>query len=259
MPSSFYPRAYQNSTYSATPSQASSVWNWENFYPPSPPDSEFFNRKSQERQQHNRFSDQERQHDLHNRFSDTETERSEHDFFDSRKEKEFDTETERSAHSRNQKKQFESLEEAEREEVQCSEWEDHDHYSITSSSDAAHEEEEEEEEDDRDSISEVGTRSDFGSSVKTSSMRRQHAPMAQEYSGGQDKYGKGDDAATSYSGRGDVSDMKMVVRHRDLKEIVDAIKENFDKAAEAGEQVSQMLNIGKAQLDRSFSHLKSKA
>ncbi|CAF1701326.1 unnamed protein product [Brassica napus] len=252
MPSSFYPRAYQNSTYSATPSQASSVWNWENFYPPSPPDSEFFNRKSQERQQHNRFSDQERQHDLHNRFSDTETERSEHDFFDSRKEKEFDTETERSAHSRNQKKQFESLEEAEREEVQCSEWEDHDHYSTTSSSDAAHEEEE----DDRDSISEVGTRSDFGSSVKTSSMRRQHAPMAQEYSGGQDKYGKGDDAATSYSGRGDVSDMKMVVRHRDLKEIVDAIKENFDKAAEAGEQVSQMLNIGKAQLDRSFSHLK---
>ncbi|RID70238.1 hypothetical protein BRARA_C02273 [Brassica rapa] len=268
MPTSFYPTAYQNSTYSATPSQASSVWNWENFYPPSPPDSEFFNRKSQERQHHNRFgdqhdlhnrfSDQERQHDLHNRFSDTETERSEHDFFDSRKEKEFDTETERSAHSRKQKKQFERLEEAEREEVQCSEWEDHDHYSTTSSSEAAHEEDEEEEED-IESISEVGTRSDFGSSVKTGSMRRQHAPMAQEYSGGgvgQEKYGKGDDAATSYSGRGDVSDMKMVVRHRDLKEIVDAIKENFDKAAEAGEQVSQMLNIGKAQLDRSFSHLK---
>lgn len=260
MPTSFYPTAYQNSTYSATPSQASSVWNWENFYPPSPPDSEFFNRKSQERQHHNRFGDQ---HDLHNRFSDTETERSEHDFFDSRKEKEFDTETERSSHSRKHK-QFKTLdsaveEEAEREEVQCSEWEDHDHYSTTSSSEAAHEEDEEEEED-IESISEVGTRSDFGSSVKTGSMRRQHAPMAQEYSGGgvgQEKYGKGDDAATSYSGRGDVSDMKMVVRHRDLKEIVDAIKENFDKAAEAGEQVSQMLNIGKAQLDRSFSHLKS--
>ncbi|KAF8113854.1 hypothetical protein N665_0045s0093 [Sinapis alba] len=273
---SFYPTAYQNSTYSATPSQASSVWNWENFYPPSPPDSEFFNRKSQERQdnrfidqerQQNRFSDQERQQeDLHNRFSDTETERSEHDFFNSRKEKQFDTETERSSHSRKQKKQFENLdsaveEEAEREEVQCSEWEDHDHYSTTSSSEAAHEEEQEEE-DDRESISEVGTRSDFGSSVKTSSIRRQHAPMTQEYSSGgvgQEKYGKGDDAETysgSYRGGGDVSDMKMVVRHRDLKEIVDAIKENFDKAAEAGEQVSQMLNIGKAQLDRSFSHLK---
>ncbi|KAJ4907454.1 hypothetical protein Rs2_11112 [Raphanus sativus] len=277
MPSSFYPTAYQNSTYSATPSQASSVWNWENFYPPSPPDSDFFNRKSQERQQqHNRFSDQQDLHhnrfsdqqDLHhNRFSDTETERSEHDFFDStRKEKKFDRETERSAgaHSRKQNKQFQILEEeAEREEVQCSEWEDHDHYSTTSSSEAtAHdEEEEEEEEEDIESISQVGTRSDFGSSVKTSSMRRQHAPMAQEYSvGGQEKYGKADDAATSYSGsrRGgdNVSDMKMVVRHRDLKEIVDAIKENFDKAAEAGEQVSQMLNLGKAQLDRSFSHLK---
>ncbi|KAJ4906456.1 hypothetical protein Rs2_10114 [Raphanus sativus] len=266
----------RNSTYSATPSQASSVWNWENFYPPSPPDSDFFNRKSQERQQqHNRFSDQQDLHhnrfsdqqDLHhNRFSDTETERSEHDFFDStRKEKKFDRETERSAgaHSRKQNKQFQILEEeAEREEVQCSEWEDHDHYSTTSSSEAtAHEEEEEdEEEEDIESISQVGTRSDFGSSVKTSSMRRQHAPMAQEYSvGGQEKYGKADDAATSYSGsRGgdNVSDMKMVVRHRDLKEIVYAIKENFDKAAEAGEQVSQMLNLGKAQLDRSFSHLK---
>ncbi|CAH8383665.1 unnamed protein product [Eruca vesicaria subsp. sativa] len=292
--SSFYPTAYQNSTYSATPSQASSVWNWENFYPPSPPDSEFFNRKSHERQhdnrftdqqesqhnrfsdqqelhnrfsdqdrQHNRFSDQERQRNRfsdqerqHNRFSDTETERSEHEW----KEKQFDRETERSersfsSNSRKQKKQFETTveEEAEREEVQCSEWEDHDHYSMTSSSEAAEEvEEEEEEEDDRESISEIGTRSDFGSSVKTS---WQHAPMQQEYRGGEEKYRKGDDATSSRSYR-DVSDMKMVVRHRDLKEIVDAIKENFDKAAEAGEQVSQMLNLGKAQLDRSFSHLK---
>ncbi|ESQ39117.1 hypothetical protein EUTSA_v10001315mg [Eutrema salsugineum] len=242
----FYPSAYQNSTYSATPSQASSVWNWENFYPPSPPDSEFFNRKSQERQQ-NRFGD------LAD-GDDTETERSEHDFFHSRKQKQFE--------SRNSA--VEEEDETEREEVQCSEWEDHDHYSTTSSSDAAQEEEEEEEED-RESVSEIGTRSDFGSSVRTSSMRRDHhhhqpPPMPQEYGGtAQEKYGKADDATTSsgsYRGGGEMADMKMVVRHRDLKEIVDAIKENFDKAASAGDQVSQMLHLGRAQLDRSFSHLK---
>ncbi|KFK37283.1 hypothetical protein AALP_AA4G237000 [Arabis alpina] len=223
--SNFMPSfAYQNSIYSATPSQASSVWNWENFYPPSPPDSEFFNKKSQR----NRFGD----------GDETETDRSEVDFH----------------HSRKEKKQFESMkedEETEREEVQCSEWEDHDHYSTTSSS-----AEEEEEEEDRESVSEIG------SSVRTSSMRREPPPpMKQEYGGGvgEDKYRKEDDVTTnsgSYRGGREIDDMKMVVRHRDLKEIVDAIKENFDKAASAGDQVSQMLHLGRAQLDRSFSQLK---
>ncbi|KAF2315443.1 hypothetical protein GH714_039265 [Hevea brasiliensis] len=55
---------------------------------------------------------------------------------------------------------------------------------------------------------------------------------------------------------GDISDLKMVVRHKDLKEIAVAIKENFDKAATAGDQVSEMLEISRAQLDRSFRQLK---
>ncbi|KAI3420695.1 uncharacterized protein J3R85_012490 [Psidium guajava] len=42
----FYPTTYPNSTYASTPSEASSVWNWENFYPPSPPDSEFFDQRA---------------------------------------------------------------------------------------------------------------------------------------------------------------------------------------------------------------------
>ncbi|CAE6050096.1 unnamed protein product [Arabidopsis arenosa] len=238
---SFFPTAYQNSTYSATPSQASSVWNWENFYPPSPPDSEFFNRKSQERKQQNRYGD------LAD-GEDAETERSEHEFFHMKKEKQFES----------MKSAVEEEEETEREEVQCSEWEDHDHYSTTSSSDAAEEEEEEEEEEDRESMSEIGTRSDFGSSVRTSSMRRQYhqqqQQQPQEYEGvAQEKYRKADDATSSGSYRGGG---EIVVRHRDLKEIVDAIKENFDKAASAGDQVSQMLHLGRAQLDRSFSQLK---
>ncbi|GLT51559.1 hypothetical protein SLA2020_249610 [Shorea laevis] len=44
--------------------------------------------------------------------------------------------------------------------------------------------------------------------------------------------------------------------HKSLKEIADAIKENFDKAAAAGDQVSRMLEIGQAQFDRSFRQLK---
>ncbi|KAF3558145.1 hypothetical protein F2Q69_00014548 [Brassica cretica] len=211
---------YQNSAYSATPSHASSVWNWENFYPPSPPDSEFFDKKAQERRQkpdNNPFS-----HHTH----DTETERSEYDFFDS---------------SKKNKNQFESDEEAEedeteREEVHCSEWDVHDHYSSTSSS-------EEEEDDHMESISEIGTN-------PTSRHHHQEpsSPMPQE----RRYHDKADDDA-SYRGGGE---MEMVVRHRDLKEIADSLKENFDKAAAAGDQVSQMLELGRAQLDRSFGQLK---
>ncbi|XP_013636427.1 PREDICTED: uncharacterized protein LOC106342131 [Brassica oleracea var. oleracea] len=202
---------YQNSAYSATPSHASSVWNWENFYPPSPPDSEFFDKKAQER----------RQKPDNNPF------RSEYDFFHS---------------SKKNKNQFESDEEAEeeeeteREEAHCSEWDVHDHYSSTSSS-------EEEEDDHMESISEVGTN-------PTSRHHHQEpsSPMPQE----RRYHDKADDDA-SYRGGGE---MEMVVRHRDLKEIADSLKENFDKAAAAGDQVSQMLELGRTQLDRSFGQLK---
>ncbi|KAF8110797.1 hypothetical protein N665_0079s0109 [Sinapis alba] len=201
--SNFYPRAYQNSTYSATPSHASSVWNWENFYPPSPPDSEFFDKKAQEQR-----------------------------------------ETERTEHASNTKKKKNSMvdeeEETEREEVQCSSWDVQDHYITTSSS------EEEEDDDNMESVSEIGT-----TTTARASKRQHHqqaSPMPREYD-------KADDDATTYSGSyrggGDVA-----VRHRDLKEIADAIKEYFDKAAAAGDQVSQMLELGRAQLDGSFRQLK---
>ncbi|CAH2063405.1 unnamed protein product [Thlaspi arvense] len=235
----FYPGAYQNSTYSATPSHASSVWNWENFYPPSPPDSEFFDRKAQEKKQKpdNPFSDPADGDD-----------RSEYDFFHPSKQKQFE--------SVSSAVEEEEDEGTEREEVQCSEWDVHDHYSTTSSS--------EEDDDERESVSEIGTRSDVGSTVRADSMSRHHhqrpSPMPREYGGAEKgRYDKADDATmSSGSDRGgrEIADMSMVVRHRDLKEIVDAIKENFDKAAAAGDHVSQMLELGRAQLDRSFSQLK---
>ena len=49
------------------------------------------------------------------------------------------------------------------------------------------------------------------------------------------------------------------MRHKDLKEIAEAIKEYFDKEAAAGDQVSEMLEVGRAQLDRSFRQLKSES
>lgn len=199
--SNFYPRAYQNSTYSATPSHASSVWNWENFYPPSPPDSEFFDKKAQEEILKQR-------------------------------------ETERTEHASKKKKSVVDGDETEREEVQCGSWDVQDHYSTTSSS------EEEVEDDNMESVSEVGRAS------------QQHHDGAEK--GRYDD--KEDDATTycgSYRGGGGGGGGDVAVRHRDLKEIADAIKEYFDKAAAAGDQVSQMLELGRAQLDGSFRQLKS--
>lgn len=94
---------------------------------------------------------------------------------------------------------------------------------------------------DKESRSEMGARSDFGSSGK------QQQPMK-----------KFDDAASSSASfrNKEISDMKLVVRHKDLKEIVEALKEYFDKAASAGDQLSEILEIGRAQLDRSFKQLK---
>ncbi|KAJ9171181.1 hypothetical protein P3X46_014578 [Hevea brasiliensis] len=233
-----YPTAYQaNSTYSSTASQASSVWNWENFYPPSPPDSEFFDQKAQNQNQNHQHR-QQHHLDLQDEETETETETG-YDFFQLQNKKHnyhhINGNTSNKQHST-------ADEETEREEVQCSEWEDHDHYSTTSSS------EEGEEDEDGESRSEIGTRPNFGSSVRAESLKRQ--PV----------YGntaKSDEAGSSASFRtGDISDLKMVVRHKDLKEIAVAIKENFDKAATAGDQVSEMLEISRAQLDRSFRQLK---
>ncbi|GAB4861977.1 hypothetical protein Ancab_037231 [Ancistrocladus abbreviatus] len=226
-----FPGTYMaEATYASTPSQASSVWNWENFYPPSPPDSEYFNRKNDavyypNKEHHYQF-DQRSRHHLE---------------VDDEEEEERETATE-----------------AEREEVHCSEWGDH--YSTTSSE--SDEVDGDDERETRSEISEIRTRSDFGSSVRSE-------PVAPS------KYNKGsdtrkveekdaDDGASSSmnwnnavgTGGGEVSDMRMVVRHRDLKEIVASIKEYFDKEASAGDQVSEMLETGRAQLDRSFRQLK---
>ncbi|XP_058784903.1 nitrate regulatory gene2 protein-like [Vicia villosa] len=63
------------------------------------------------------------------------------------------------------------------------------------------------------------------------------------------RWGNQDDVASSLTGEG-VMETNMVVKHRDLKE-------NFDKAAVAGDQISEMLlEISKAQPDRTFRQLR---
>ncbi|GMI75807.1 NITRATE REGULATORY GENE 2 [Hibiscus trionum] len=249
----FFPTAFQaNSTYSNTPSQASSVWNWENFYPPSPPDSEFFDQKLQHRKQ--QLPQRNHRHlDYNSNHDDTETEKSEYEFFHPQKPNQ--------RYNINSERNFD--EESGREEVQCSEWGDHDHdrYTTTSSSDG-----EAEESDYLASRSEIGnSRSSMrGESEKLRNLHNQTPPPAQPpqqmygAAAGNKMYSKSEDAGSSAGSyrTGAMTDMKMVVRHKDLKEIVDAIKENFDKAAAAGDQVSEMLEISKEHLDKSFRQLK---
>lgn len=82
-------------------------------------------------------------------------------------------------------------------------------------------------------------------------------PPPAKYATQMEKFDDAGSSAGSYR-TGEISDLRMVVRHKDLKEIVEALKENFEKAAAAGDSVSEMLEIGKAQLDKSFRQLKSK-
>ncbi|CAI9101248.1 OLC1v1038526C1 [Oldenlandia corymbosa var. corymbosa] len=312
--------AKPNASYANTPSQASSVWNWENFYPPSPPDSEYFeqlkNKKnpsdprsdvdddeeeddkrsrysvrsskySQDEIHHRQMMQQQHNNNINKRF----------DFFDDDKASNYSS---YSNYSRAESKMNENVfarkkgvgnsphhlnrwdsdeedddeeteRETEREEVQCSEWGDHDHYSTTSSSSSG-----DDEAGERDSRSGIGTRSKVESKINSTATASVSSKMGFDpsskinmVSGGAaakfpEKFSSSDGSSTVSWGnnnnvKGDkemVADRRIVVRHKDLVEIVGAIKEYFDKAAAAGEQVSEMLEIGKAQLDRNFSKLK---
>ncbi|KAJ8565565.1 hypothetical protein K7X08_008141 [Anisodus acutangulus] len=272
--------AKANSTYSSTPSQASSVWNWENFYPPSPPSSEYFerinNKNNSKDDEDDKASNTSYSHYSHHHHHPSDQSlhgkpNKKFDFFDTDSVKD---ENLANGSVKNHKKVGESKNytahhlnnwesEAEREEVQCSEWEDHDHYNTTSSSG---EEEEEEEEEEKDEIkSGFGpTRSNFGSTGSVKNEESSNINVnSKNFSGKKsDKMSSEDGGSSSMSwGNGNgkvemVSDRSMVVRHKDLAEIVAAIKEYFDKTASAGEQVSEMLETGRAQLDRSFKQLK---
>lgn len=126
--------------------------------------------------------------------------------------------------------------EAEREEVQCSEWEDHDHYSTSSSTDEEDEEEEREE-----------MRSETGSAQsKNWSNSKHHHHHSHQYS----SVHRPGNEETGYD------ENRMVVQHRNLTEIAEEVKSFFDKAAQSGDQICEMLEAGREQLDRNFKQLK---
>ncbi|KAG7025344.1 hypothetical protein SDJN02_11839 [Cucurbita argyrosperma subsp. argyrosperma] len=237
--SAFFPTAYPNSTYSSTPSQASSVWNWESFCPPSPPPSEFFQSRSRTQVQ-----PKPHRNDGYNDYDD-ETEQSEYNFFHSKSEGKKDD-----AHQFQQQKHHHDDTETEREEVQCSDWGDH--YSTTSSSDI-----DEIDGTDADLRSEADTRSNFESTIRTESVAPEPVtpPPPAKYATQMEKFNDAGSSAESFR-TGEISDLRMVVRHKDLREIVEALKENFEKAAVEGDSVSKMLEISRAQMDKSFRQLK---
>ncbi|XP_078445769.1 bZIP domain class transcription factor (DUF630 and DUF632) [Wolffia australiana] len=163
-----FPHLPQNSTFAATPSQASSAWDWEKFYPPSPPSSEFFDRL-------------------------------------------------RGGASDGDPRPGGPL----REEIDgC-----RGRFSSSSSSSAVSE---------VDGGRWMGLPSEFGASAAVGLSEEEEGMSCEE------------------------SVMKMVVRHRDLNEIVAAIDECFRKAAAAGEAASKLLETGRGQPERSLRHLRKR-
>ncbi|XP_021755236.1 uncharacterized protein LOC110720505 [Chenopodium quinoa] len=226
-----------NYNYASTPSQASSVWNWDNFYPPpSPPESEFFHPSAK--------SDTVSSHHVHQGFNHQGQNRHLGGGLEEREERERESERER-------------------EEVHCSEWGDH-YSSNSSDSDDVDEEEDDgdidgdgdDERETRSEFSELRTRSHFGSS----SVRSEPVGMAPPLKKVEERSEDGASSSRSWKNNGrevcGSEEMRIVVRHKDLQEIVASLKEYFDKAAAAGDQVSEMLETGRAQLDRSFRQLK---
>ncbi|KAL0913443.1 hypothetical protein M5K25_016905 [Dendrobium thyrsiflorum] len=218
------------STYASTPSQASSVWDWENFYPPSPPSSDFFNQLKEEEEEEEQSSDDEPEEDNYH-----EGHHLPHD--------DDDGDNSSAAHDFPRR-----------------------HYGSSTSSSTKSDCDEEEE---RYSRSEgTAPRSDFGGSSSVDvgarvrpapsesgstftapgkSLRRERSEF-ESYSA---RWNGREDCSSSAAG-----DLRLVVRHRDLAEIVASLEEYFVKASASGEPVSDLLEIGRAQLERSFRHLK---
>ncbi|KAG4918542.1 hypothetical protein JHK85_056823 [Glycine max] len=72
---------------------------------------------------------------------------------------------------------------------------------------------------------------------------RKGSPMKAEFDIGSDApVKKVDDDVTKVA--------KIVMKHRDLKEIMEAVKENFEKATIVEDQLLEMLEVRKAHLDR---------
>ncbi|WOL07613.1 hypothetical protein Cni_G16357 [Canna indica] len=216
--------AAENPAYPVTPSHSSSAWStwdWQNFYPPSPPDSEFFDRRKAELEE--KYCQQKH-------------------------------------HLPPEVEEVGGGGGSMREELHCHEWGEH--YSSSSSSSSRSDGELEDEEEDKDSRSTgIATRSGYDGASEPSRMTPINlAPSAAVRSRQWARLEAGSSSAQWNAGRELVSysataadEIKMVVRHRNLVEIVAALEEYFIKAAAAGDAVSNLLETGHTQ---NLSHLK---
>ncbi|XP_058743310.1 nitrate regulatory gene2 protein-like [Vicia villosa] len=225
LPNWFFPTAHQTLS---TASETSSVWNWENFHPPpSPPTSEYFRQRSQPPNHNPDCSNFEvpgsdsPSESFHNTFHlkvRLQNREIKSTKVDSlNQQQRIYSDAEDTASERSEPEPDRS--ETEREEVRCSDWEGC--YGSTSSSD-------------REEVI-----AGLKSSVKPESVGDGAIPAREDKKTGEE-----------------VIEEKVMMKHKDLKEIVEVIKENFEKAAVAGDKLSEMLQISRAQLDRSFSQLK---
>ncbi|RDY11365.1 Nitrate regulatory gene2 protein, partial [Mucuna pruriens] len=208
----------ESSLFQSTPtSQTSSVWNWNLHPPPSPPGSDYFRQQNHKAETPNFETSESESESTYNLFRSN-TQRN-------RKIENINvdcTPQQERVEPDGFESEYEYLHEpiqTEREEVRCSEWEDR----FSSSSSSEQEE------------GVAGIRSP----ARVESVDGGNGPAAKDK-----KVGNG------------VAEAKVVVKHRDLKEIVEAVRDNFEKAATAGDQLSEMLDVGREHLDRSFKQLR---
>jgi hypothetical protein len=218
-----------------TPS-SSSAWEWENFYPPSPPDSEFFDRRKAELEEANRLREFEEESEKGRTYLHH------HHPYNLKEEDEVDDDDDGEVDN-------------EPEGMHCGGWEDDDeHYASTTTSETRSEEE-----------GEMGNRSECGFAARSECRyvaRSEYGGTApSEYAAvplplRRDERSEAGDSSSTVTA---ATEMRMVVRHRTLAEIVAAIEEYFVRAADAGNDVSELLEASRAQLDRNFRQLKSMA
>ncbi|XP_051132981.1 nitrate regulatory gene2 protein-like [Andrographis paniculata] len=254
-------RAY--STYATTPSQASSTWNWDHFYPPpSPPGSDFFHQFDKSQKSEPLIDDANPNFKYSHHYTDSDADdmdivrdlgfprrnSSIHSKFDDRASN-HSSNSRNSAgiharrSSRNWGSEPEESSSTEREELQCSEWGDHDNHSSSTTSSSSTKSSDDEEEE---GASEFRRRSDYR---KTSSSNKSDSRSTVAWE-------KASDPDRRIGKSTANPDRQIVVRHQNLVEIASALKEHFDKAASAGDPVSEILESGRAQLDRNFKHLR---
>ncbi|CAA0813260.1 Protein of unknown function (DUF630 and DUF632 [Striga hermonthica] len=257
--------ARPNSTYSTTfsDSETSSVWDWDNFQPPpSPPGSDYFH-KLQNNYEHNNneraskrtppFAGNRGQAPEHTSPSKLLDDRaSNYSSFSHYSDKSSNTYSKKHTKQKSEKlgqnrRSWEGEEGGtEREEVECSEWGDNenDHYRSTSCSSDG-----EDETGDSEPVEEFRNLAENGAAAASSKANSKFSSKSEKLSSEKEEEEEVGDGKSSGDG-------KIAVKHRNLTEIAEAIGEYFDEAASAGEKVSEMLEAGRAQLDRSFKQLR---